>query len=130
MLPAGKAQAAVVYKWLGDIKNAEAFMDAALEHAKTDPVTGVYFAPEQKAWLWYNDSIENHAFILETLTALNPRDSRIDGLARWLLMNRKTTQWKSTKASAQAVYALLAVMWPSKCMQAVFSRREIFVFVR
>jgi len=110
MLPAGKAQAAVVYKWLGDIKNAEAFMDAALEHAKTDPVTGVYFAPEQKAWLWYNDSIENHAFILETLTALNPRDSRIDGLARWLLMNRKTTQWKSTKASAQAVYALLAVM--------------------
>ena len=35
-----------------------------MDSAKTDPDSGTYWAPEDRAWLWYNDTIETHAFAL------------------------------------------------------------------
>ena len=38
-----------------------------MDSAKTDPDEGTSWAPEDRAWLWYNDTIETHAFALRTL---------------------------------------------------------------
>ena len=37
---------------------------------------GTFWAPEDRAWLWYNDTIETHAFALRTLMELDPDDAR------------------------------------------------------
>ena len=106
----GKAYAAYVYLRLGEKVKAESYLARAMDGARSDDIAGVYWTPEKISWLWYNDTVEKHAFILRTLLAVRPRDPRIAGLVRWLLFNRKANEWKSTKASAAAIYSLLDVM--------------------
>ena len=106
----GHAHAAYVYLRLGEKAKAENHLDRAMDGARKDPIAGVYWTPEKISWLWYNDSVEKHAFLLRTLLALRPTDERIPGMVQWLLFNRKGNEWKSTKASAAAIYSLLDVM--------------------
>ena len=47
-----------------------------MDSAKTDRDLGTFWAPEDRAWLWYNDTIETHAFALRALTELEPDDDR------------------------------------------------------
>ena len=110
LTPFGKAYAAYVYLRLGEKAKAESYLDRAMDGARSDDIAGVYWAPEKISWLWYNDTVEKHAFMLRTLLAVRPADPRIPGLVRWLLFNRKANEWKSTKASAAAIYSLLDVM--------------------
>jgi uncharacterized protein YfaS (alpha-2-macroglobulin family) len=106
----GKAYAAYVYLRLGEKQKAESYLDRAMDGARTDDIAGVYWTPEKISWLWYSDTVEKHAFILRTLLAVRPKDPKIAGLAKWLMFNRKANGWKSTKASAAAIYSLLDVM--------------------
>ena len=106
----GKAYAAYVYLRLGEKAKAGRYLDRAMDGARSDDIAGVYWTPEKLSWLWYNDTVEKHAFILRTLLALRPADPKIPGMVRWLLFSRKAGEWKSTKASAAAIYSLLDVM--------------------
>ncbi|MBI4352158.1 MAG: hypothetical protein HY550_12045 [Elusimicrobia bacterium] len=106
----GKAYAAYVYLRLGDRVKAESYLARAMDGARSDDIAGVYWTPEKLSWLWYNDTVEKHAFILRTLLAVRPKDQKIPGLVRWLLFNRKANEWKSTRTSAAAIYSLLDVM--------------------
>jgi uncharacterized protein YfaS (alpha-2-macroglobulin family) len=77
-----------------------------MDSAKTDRDLGTYWAPEDRAWLWYNDTIETHAFALRVLTELAPADPRRHGLVQWLFLNKKLNHWKSTRATAEVLYSL------------------------
>lgn len=110
LTPLGKAYAAFVYTRLGEKAKGGLYLDRALDGAREDPLTGVYWTPEKISWLWYNDSVETHAFLLRALLSLRPQDRLIPGMVQWLLFNRKGTEWKSTKASAAAIYSLLDVL--------------------
>jgi uncharacterized protein YfaS (alpha-2-macroglobulin family) len=78
-----------------------------MDSAKTDRDLGTYWAPEDRAWLWYNDTTESHAMALRTLTELEPEDGRRHGLVQWLLLNKKLNHWKSTRATAEVIYSLV-----------------------
>jgi uncharacterized protein YfaS (alpha-2-macroglobulin family) len=78
-----------------------------MDSSRTDPELGTYWAPEDRAWLWYNDTIETQAFALRTLLELDPSDSRRHGLVQWLFLNKKLNQWKSTRATAEVLYSLV-----------------------
>ncbi|MBI4803058.1 MAG: hypothetical protein HY796_11095 [Elusimicrobia bacterium] len=106
----GKAYAAYVYHRLGERQKAESYLARAMDGSREDEIAGLYWTPEKISWLWYNDTVEKHAFILRTLLALKPKDPRIGGMVKWLLFSRKAGEWKSTKASAAAIYSLLDVM--------------------
>ena len=110
MTPFGKAYAAYVYMRLGERKKAGSYLARAMDGSREDDIAGLYWTPEKISWLWYNDTVEKHAFMLRTLLALKPKDPRISGMVKWLLFSRKAGEWKSTKASAAAIYSLLDVM--------------------
>ncbi len=110
LTPFGKGYLAHVYYRLGDAKKGDEVLAMALDGAREDPVAGVYWTPEAYSWVWYSDTVEKHAFFLKTLLEFKPNDKRIDGMARWLLWNRKGNVWKSTKASSAALYALFDYM--------------------
>ena len=110
LTPLGKAYAAFVYWRLGEKEKGDLYLDRALDGAREDPIAGVYWAPEKISWFWYNDTVEKHAFFLRTLLTLRPKDKRIPGMVQWLLFNRKGNEWKSTKASAAAIFSLLDVL--------------------
>jgi len=90
----------------GQAADARKVWDSVLDSARTDEDLGTWWAPEDRAWLWYNDTIETHAFALRTTMELAPTDPRIEGMVQWLFLNRKLNHWKSTRATAEVLYAL------------------------
>ncbi|MCY1076967.1 alpha-2-macroglobulin family protein [Archangium lansingense] len=102
-----KGYLALALKRAGRVQDARRVFESVMDSAKTSEELGTYWAPEERSWLWYNDTTETHAFALRTLLELNPKDERRHGLAQWLLLDRKLGHWKSTRATAEAVYALV-----------------------
>jgi len=101
-----KAYLTLTLERAGRDADARLVFDSVMDSAKTDPDLGTYWAPEDRAWLWYNDTIESHAFALRTLAELDPKDERREGLVQWLFLNKKLNHWKSTRATAEVLYAL------------------------
>ncbi len=87
--------------------DANLVFDSVMDSAKTEEDLGTYWAPEDRAWLWYNDTIESHAFALRVLAELNPEDPRRDGLVQWLFLNKHLNHWKSTRATAEVIYSVV-----------------------
>jgi uncharacterized protein YfaS (alpha-2-macroglobulin family) len=79
---------------------------SVMDSAKTTRDEGTFWQPEDRSWLWYQDTIESHAFALRVMTELLPNDERRGGLVQWLLLNKKLNHWKSTRATAEVIYAL------------------------
>src|SRR5438046_8391341 len=45
--------------------------------------------------------------IIEDISEISKEQKTIDNLKTWLLKNKQTNNWKTTKATAEACYALL-----------------------
>ncbi len=88
------------------VTDAKLVLDSILDSAINDEATGTHWTPEDRSWLWYNDTIETHAFALRALTEMRPKDPIASGLVHWLFMNKKLNQWKSTKATSEVIYSL------------------------
>ena len=101
-----KGELALTLKRMGRAADARLVWDSVMDSSKTDRDLGTYWAPEDRSWLWYNDTIETQAFALRTLDELEPADSRRAGLVQWLMLNKKLNQWKSTRATAEVIYSL------------------------
>lgn len=108
--PLLKGYLALTLKRAGRDRDAKLVFDSVMDSSKTTQDEGTFWQPEDRAWLWYNDTIESHAFALRTLTELQPKDPRRDGLVQWLLLNKKLNQWKSTRATAEVIYSLTKYM--------------------
>jgi uncharacterized protein YfaS (alpha-2-macroglobulin family) len=105
--PLLKGYLALTLERAGRHDDATLVFDSVMDSAKTDQDLGTYWAPEDRAWLWYNDTIESHAMAVRTLTELEPEDGRRHGLVQWLLLNKKLNHWKSTRATAEVIYSLV-----------------------
>jgi uncharacterized protein YfaS (alpha-2-macroglobulin family) len=81
--------------------------ESVMDSAKTEKDLGTFWAPEERSWLWYNDTIETHAYALRTLMEVTPKDKRKHSLVQWLYLNKKLGQWKSTRATSEVIYSVL-----------------------
>jgi len=124
--PLTKGYLALTLERAGRHDDAVLVFDSVMDSAKNDPDLGTYWAPEDRAWLWYNDTTETHAFALRTLTELEPDDGRRHGLVHWLLLNKKLNHWKSTRATAEVLYSLAYYL---RHEDALAVREEISVAV-
>jgi alpha-2-macroglobulin len=87
-------------------KDAMLVWSSVLDSAKTAEDQGTFWAPEDRSWLWYNDTIETHAFAIRTDMELIPDDPKLDGMVLWIFLNKKLNHWKSTRATAEVIYSL------------------------
>ncbi len=92
----------------GDMKTSEKILRALEENSITSEELGMYWKENTSSWYWYQAPIETQALLIEAFTEIHPKDlETIDNLKIWLLKNKQTNQWKTTKATTEAVYALL-----------------------
>jgi hypothetical protein len=62
---------------------------------------------EDNWWYWYGSGVEAHAWYLKLLSAVNPLDVDAQGLAKYIINNRKhASYWDSTRDTAFAVESL------------------------
>ncbi len=124
--PLLKGYLALTLARAGRGEDARLVWDSVMDSARTDPDLGTFWAPEDRAWLWYNDTIETHAFALRVLSELEPEDPRRRGIVQWLLLNKKLNHWKSTRATAEVLYSLA---WYLDHEEALAVREEVSVAV-
>ena len=60
-----------------------------------------------RGYRWHNLPIETHCRILEAFQLGGAEDEELDEMRLWLLTNKRTVRWPTTKSTAAAVYALL-----------------------
>ncbi len=69
---------------------------------------GMYWkANETGGWYWYQAPVETQALLIEAFHEVANDNKSVDEMKVWLLKQKQTTSWKSTKATAEACYALL-----------------------
>jgi uncharacterized protein YfaS (alpha-2-macroglobulin family) len=56
---------------------------------------------------WYQLPVETQAIMIEVFHEVAADRTAVDDLRIWLLKNKQTNRWESTKATAEAIYALL-----------------------
>lgn len=114
--PLLKAYLALTLKRAHRDADAMLVFESVMDSAKTAEDQGTFWAQEDRSWLWYNDTIESHAFALRTLTELMPSHPKKDGLVLWLLLNKKLNHWKSTRATAEVLYSLVHYLRADKSL--------------
>ncbi|WP_037348739.1 alpha-2-macroglobulin [Sediminibacter sp. Hel_I_10] len=95
-------------------KIAEKILNSLKETSITSDELGMYWKSNNPSWHWYQAPIETQALMIEVFAevgqAVQTETSNlndIDQLKIWLLKNKQTNKWETTKATTEAVYALL-----------------------
>ncbi|MGI4874960.1 MAG: MG2 domain-containing protein [Janthinobacterium lividum] len=103
-----QAQAALaLYR---DNKTAPAtqlIMRALSENALHSPELGMYWQDVQHGYSWREAPTETQATLIEAYDEINHDQKSVDELKLWLLKQKHTQHWESTRATADACYALL-----------------------
>jgi uncharacterized protein YfaS (alpha-2-macroglobulin family) len=104
--PLLKGYLALTLKRMKRDGDAKLVWDSVMDSAKSNDKEGTFWAQEDRSWLWYNDTIESHAFSIRALLEIEPQNQKLDGLVQWLFLNKKLNHWKSTRATAESIYSL------------------------
>jgi uncharacterized protein YfaS (alpha-2-macroglobulin family) len=102
-----KGMLALVLHRMDDTKTANKIIRALEENSIVNDELGMYWKENTNSWYWYQAPIETQALLIETFAEIKNDFDTIDNLKIWLLKNKQTNQWKTTKATTEAVYALL-----------------------
>jgi hypothetical protein len=68
---------------------------------------GMYWKNNPSGWYWYQAPIETQALLIEAFDEITGDIKKVDEMRIWLLKNKQTNAWKTTKQTTEAVYALL-----------------------
>ena len=102
-----KGLMALVTERMDDSSTAKKILRSLKENSITSEELGMYWKENTNSWYWYQAPIETQALLIEAFSEIENDTTTIDNLKIWLLKNKQTNQWKTTKATTEAVYALL-----------------------
>jgi uncharacterized protein YfaS (alpha-2-macroglobulin family) len=93
---------------------AKNIMASLKENSINSEELGMYWKANTSSYYWYQAPIETQALLIEAFaevgTQIQSEEKNledVDNLKIWLLKNKQTNRWKTTKATSEAVYALL-----------------------
>ncbi|WP_299254026.1 alpha-2-macroglobulin family protein [uncultured Lacinutrix sp.] len=109
-----KGMMALVAHRMKDEVTSKKILNSLKETSVTSEALGMYWKENTNSWYWYQAPIETQALMIEafseagtTIQTEAKNLETIDELKIWLLKNKQTNRWKTTKATTEAVYALL-----------------------
>ncbi|MDN5284642.1 MAG: hypothetical protein JWR38_916 [Mucilaginibacter sp.] len=86
---------------------AKAIIRSLMETAQQSDDMGMYWGKNQRGYYWYQSPVETQGLLIELFTEAGNQDKAVEEMKVWLLRNKQTSNWKTTKATAAACYALL-----------------------
>lgn len=92
---------------LGDKITPVAILTSLKQTSINHEELGMYWKDTNRGWWWYESPIERQAILIEAFNEISKDTKTVDDLRTWLLRNKQTNSWESTKATAEACYALL-----------------------
>lgn len=86
---------------------ARQIIESLKENALYSEEMGMYWNDIRSGYYWYQAPIETIALMIEAFDEVAKDVQSVEAMKVWLLKNKQTNDWKTTKATAQACYALL-----------------------
>ena len=102
-----QAHLAVALKRFNHLESARAIMKSIKERSVTDNELGMFWRDTEMTWWWYRAPIETQAMMIEAFDEVMDDQKTVEECKVWLLKQKQTQNWKTTKATADAVYAIL-----------------------
>jgi hypothetical protein len=92
----------------GDQQTAKNILKSLQQNALISEEMGMYWKEfNTGGYYWYQAPIESHALLTEAFSEINKDNKITDDLKTWLLKQKQTQNWRTTKATADACYVLL-----------------------
>jgi Bacterial Alpha-2-macroglobulin MG10 domain/MG2 domain/Alpha-2-macroglobulin family len=102
-----QAMSAIVLHRNGLIPEAKQVLDGIQQNAMRTDEDGMYWKNNVSGYAWYQAPIETHTMVMECFAEIMNDYKTVDELKIWLLKNKQTNRWASTKSTADAIYGLL-----------------------
>lgn len=68
---------------------------------------GMYWLENTNSCYWYQSPIETQALLIEAFSEIENDRKSTDAMKVWLIKNKQSKNWPTTKATTEAIYALL-----------------------
>jgi len=91
----------------GDPKTAKDILASLKQNAIRDAEKGMYWK-DPGGYYWYQSPIETQSLLIEAFQEIDPNAAIDKELKTWLLQQKQTRNWPTTRATADACYALLS----------------------
>ncbi|HQI70013.1 MAG TPA: alpha-2-macroglobulin family protein, partial [Bacteroidales bacterium] len=92
---------------LDDKATAADIIKSLKENAIFSEEMGMYWKDMDYGYYWYQAPIETQALLIECFDEVANDKQSVEDMKVWLLKQKQTQNWKTTKATAEACYALL-----------------------
>jgi TonB-dependent SusC/RagA subfamily outer membrane receptor len=91
--------------------NEKEFAKKIITHLKETSASnendGMYWIGNLNGYYWYESKIETQALIIEAFAEVENDTKSIDAMKVWLIRNKQSKSWSTTKSTSEAIYALL-----------------------
>lgn len=102
-----KGMAALVLNRFDEKATAKKIIEGLKETSSNNEDWGMYWIANKSGWYWYQAPIETQALLIEAFAEVNNDTKSVDAMKVWLLKNKQTKNWPTTKSTTEAIYALL-----------------------
>ena len=107
LAPVCSRHIALALKRFDDKKTPADIVNSIRERSVTDEELGMFWRENEISFWWYRAEIETQAVMIELFDEVANDEESVENCKIWLLKQKQTQNWKTTKATADAVYALL-----------------------
>ncbi len=101
-----QAMAALALYRSGDKATPADILRSLKENAINNEELGMYWK-ETWGYFWHQAPIETQAMMVEAFDVVGKDSASVNAMKTWLLKNKQTNNWNTTKATADACYAML-----------------------
>ena len=91
----------------GDNETAQMIIKSLLITAQQSEEQGMYWAANKQGYYCYQSPVETQSLMIELFTEVGNHAKAIEEMKIWLMLNKQTNNWKTTKAAAKACFVLL-----------------------
>lgn len=103
----GQAMAALICYRKGDIQLASDIVARIKSMAQYDEEMGMFWKKEGYGYFWHEAPIERQAVLIEAFNTITKDQESVEKMQLWLLKQKQTQNWPTTKSTTEAIYALL-----------------------
>ncbi|TQI69986.1 TonB-dependent SusC/RagA subfamily outer membrane receptor [Gramella sp. Hel_I_59] len=102
-----KAELAITLDRFGHSIEALEILESLKQTAVKSETYGMYWKENTASWRSFNTPVEVQSQIIQAFAEVSKDMESIEELKIWLIQNKRTNYWETTKSTTAAVYALL-----------------------
>lgn len=98
---------ALAFHRFGEASTAQQIMKSLNDKSLTNEELGMYWRDLRQGYYWHQAPIETQALLIECFATIRSDMAAVEKMQQWLIKQKQTQAWKSNRATAEAIYAIL-----------------------